>query len=216
MNEKAASRASAMRCPGGRTAIGARARRSKIESAGQCENTAAIDMRLDEIGDRLEARFERLRLARLHQAQMALGQRDCLVARQRAHDRNAHRLDRLNDEPAMALAADAIDDDAGDLQPLVIGRAALDDRRRRLRLAGNVDDQQDRHAERSRDIGRGAGAPGLAGTPSNSPIEASHSASALCPAACAASAARRLGAMAQESRLTPSRPDAAAWKAGSI
>src|ERR1700689_5589301 len=32
--------------------------KSAIESAGQCENTAAIDMRLDEIGDRLEARLE--------------------------------------------------------------------------------------------------------------------------------------------------------------
>ena len=55
-----------------------------------------------------------------------------------------------------------------------------------------------------------------AGTPSNSPIEASQSASSLFAAACAASAARSLGGMAQESRLTPSRPDAAAWKAGSM
>ena len=120
MNENAASRASAMRCPGGRTATGAGAGEGAIEFAGQCENAAAIDMRLDEIGDRLEARVERLRLARLHEAQMALGQRDRVVARQRAHDRNAHRLDRLDDKPAMALAADAIDDDAGDFEPLVI------------------------------------------------------------------------------------------------
>ena len=119
-------------------------------------------MRLDEIGDRIEPHVQRLRLARLHQAQMALGQRDCIVARQRADDRNTHRLDRLDDEPAMALAADAIDDDARDLQPLVIRSAALDDRRRRLRLARHVDDQQDRHAERRRHIGRGAGAPRLA------------------------------------------------------
>ena len=155
----------------------ARRGRSEIEFAGQRQDSVAIDMRLDEIGDRIEARVERLRLARLHQAEMALGQRDLVVARQRADDRNPHRLDRLDDEPAMALAADAIDDDAGDFQPLVIGRAALDDRRRRLRLARHVDDQQDRHAERRRDVGRGAAAPALAGTPSNSPIEASHSAS---------------------------------------
>ncbi len=58
--------------------------------------------------------------------------------------------------------------------------------------------------------------PGSPGMPSNSPIEASHRASALCPAARAASAARRLGPIAQELRLTPSRPDAAAWNAGSI
>ena len=99
---------------------GRRRRRSAIEFAGQRENAAAIDIRLDEIGDRLEPRLERLRLARLHKAQMALGQRDLLVARQRANDRDAHRLDRLDNEPAMALAADAIDDDASDFEPPVI------------------------------------------------------------------------------------------------
>ena len=76
MNENAASRASAMRCPGGRTAAGAGADEGEVEFAGQCEHAAAIDMRLDEIGDRLEPRLERLRFARLHEAEMALGQRD--------------------------------------------------------------------------------------------------------------------------------------------
>ena len=120
MNENAASRASAMRWPGGRSAT-ARARgRSESEFAGQCEDAVAIDMRLDKIGDRFEPRVERLRLARLHQAEMAFGQRDLVVSRQRADDRNPHGLDRLDDEPAMALAADAIDDDAGDAEPPVI------------------------------------------------------------------------------------------------
>ena len=169
MNENAASRASAMRCPGGRTATGAGAGEAPVERTRQCEDPIAIDMRFDEIGDRIEARFERLRLARLHQAQMALGQRDGVVARQSAHDRDAHCLDRLDDEPAMALAADAIDDHARDLEPLVIGGAALDDRRRRLRLTGDVDDQQDRHAERRRHIGRGAGAPSRARDPVEQP-----------------------------------------------
>ena len=94
MNENAASRASAIRCPGGRSAA-APAGRSEVELASECEDALAIDMRLDEIGDRLEPRLERLRLARLHEAQMALGQRDLVVARQRADDRNAHRLDRF-------------------------------------------------------------------------------------------------------------------------
>ena len=133
--------------------------RNAIEFARQCENTVAIDMRLDEIGDRLEARVERLRLARLNEAKMALGQRDMFVARHRAHDRNADRFDGLRDQPPVALAADAIDNDACDFEPLVISSAALDDRRRRLRLAANVDDEQDWHGERRRHIGRGAGAP---------------------------------------------------------
>ena len=120
MNENAASRASAMRCPGGRTAAGASVGEGRSSSPANARTPVAIDMRLDEIGDRLEPRFERLRLARLHEAQMALGQRDLVVARQRAHDRNTHRLDRLDDEAAMTLAADAIDDDAGDFEPRVI------------------------------------------------------------------------------------------------
>ena len=52
--------------------------------------------------------------------------------------------------------------------------------------------------------------PASAGTPSNRPIEASQTPSALRPAACAARAARSSGAIAQELRLTPSRPEAAA------
>ena len=63
----------------------------------------------------------------------------------------------------MALAADTIDDHARHLEPRVIGCAAFDDRGRGLRLAADVDDQQDRQAERRRHIRRGPGAPGLAG-----------------------------------------------------
>ena len=66
----------------------------------------------------------------VHEAKMALRQRNALVARQSPHDGDAHCLDRLDDKAAMALAADAIDDDAHDSQPFVISRAALDDRRR--------------------------------------------------------------------------------------
>ena len=77
-------------------------------------------MRLDEVGDRLEPGLERMRFARLHEAEMALGQRDLVVSGQRAENRNPHRLDRVDDEPAMALAADAIDDDAGDAEPRVV------------------------------------------------------------------------------------------------
>ncbi len=116
MNENAASRASAMRCPGGRKRDRSRRGRNESEFAGQCEDAVAIDMRLDKIGHCFEPRVERLRLARLHQAEMAFGQRDLVVSRQRADDRNPGRVDRLEDELAMALAADAIDDDASDAQ----------------------------------------------------------------------------------------------------
>ena len=132
-----------------------------FEFAGQRKHAAAIDVRLDEVRDRLEPGLERLRLAGLHEAEMALGQRDLVVSGQRAENRDPHRLDRVDDEPAMALAADAIDDDAGDAEPRVVRSAALDHRRRRLRLARDVEDEQDRHAERGGDVGRGAAAPAL-------------------------------------------------------
>src|ERR1700722_7229436 len=118
--------------------------RTEVELAGQREHAGAIDMRLDEIGDSLEPRFERLRLPRLHQTQMAFGQRDVLVARQSADNRNTQRLYRLDDEAAMALASDPIDDDAGDFEPLVICRAALDDRGGELGLGGGVEWQDGR------------------------------------------------------------------------
>ena len=73
-------------------------------------------MGFDEVGDRVEARVERVRLARLHQAQMALRQRQAVAARQRADDRDAERLDRLGREAAMPLAADPVEDDARDLR----------------------------------------------------------------------------------------------------
>ena len=101
---------------------------------------------------------------------MALGQRGLLIARQRANDGHADRLDRFTDKPAMALAADAVDDHAGDFEPRVVGYAALDDRRGGLGLTGDVDDQQDWHAERRRHIGRGACAPAL----SRNAVEETH------------------------------------------
>ena len=51
---------------------------------------------------------------------MALGQRDLIVARQCADNGHAHRLDRPDHEPAMALATDAIDDHPRDFEPRVI------------------------------------------------------------------------------------------------
>ena len=184
--------------------------------ARELENAPAIEVRLDEVGQRLEPRLERLRLGGLDESEMAFGQGDCFVARQRADDREAQRLDRLRDEPAMPLAADPVDHDAGDAEPRVIDGAALDDRRGRLRLARHVDDEQDRKSERRRDVGRGAAAAGRR----RNAVEQAHRGLAQRerpPAvASAASAPRSSGGIAQELRLTPSQPEAAAWKAGSI
>ena len=126
------------------------------------------------------------------------------------------RLDRVDDEPAMALAADAIDDDAGDVEPRIIGRAALDDRRRRLRLPRDIENQQDRHAERRYDIGRGAAAAACRGHAVEQPHRGFAERKRVL-------ARRLLSERGQELRrhrpgieIDAFRPDAAAWKAGSM
>ena len=95
MNENAASRASAIRCPGGLRARRAGRGRGKREGACERQDAGAVGVRLDEVGDGLKPRLESVRLARLNEAEMALGQRDFFVARQRADDGDAERLDRL-------------------------------------------------------------------------------------------------------------------------
>ena len=113
-------------------------------------------MGLDEVGHRLEPRLERFDFPGLDKPQVPLGQSNAIVSRQRADDRDPDRLDRLDCKPAVTFAADAIDDDAGQAQALVVEAHALDHGGGRLRLAGNIEDEQDRHAERGGDIGRGA------------------------------------------------------------
>ena len=120
-------------------------------------------MRLDEVGHGLEPLIERFGLARLHEPEMAFGQGEGVAARQGADDRDAERLDRLGREPAMALAADPVEDHAGDGEPIVVGRAALDDGRGRLRLAGDVERKQDRKPHEGGDVGRGAAPSGRRG-----------------------------------------------------
>ncbi len=135
--------------------------RGKREGARERQDAGAVGVRLDEVGDGLKPRLESVRLARLNEAEMALGQRDFFVARQRADHGDAERLDGLRDQSAVALAADAVDHDARDREARVVGRAALDDGRRRLRLPAHVENQQNRHAEGSGDVRRGAAAPAL-------------------------------------------------------
>ena len=216
MKENAASRASAIALARRPQRDGARRARGAVQFAGERKDASAIHMRLDEIGDSVETPVERLRLARLHQSKMAFGQRDVIPARQRADDRNAQGLDRLDREPPVALAPDAIDDGACDPQPRVKCRAALHDRRRGLRLPGDIEDEEDRHVERRRDICRSAAAPGRRRHAVEQPHRGFAQRQRAPGVAWLASALRSSGAMAQELRLTPSAPDAAAWKAGSM
>ena len=101
--------------------------------------------------------------ARLHQAEMAFRQGDIGRTRQAAQHRHAQSLHSPLHQQQMPGAGDAIQHYAGNGDARIIVHAALDDSRRRLRLAADIDHQQHRHAERRRDIGRSAGAPGWRG-----------------------------------------------------
>ena len=97
-------------------------------------------------------------LARLHQPEVALGQRHVRVAVHRADHRQPERRDRVAHQPLVPRARHLVQDHAGDPHARVVGREAAGDRRRGLRLAGDVEDQQHRHAEAPRQVGGGAAA----------------------------------------------------------
>ena len=98
----------------------------------------------------------------LHEAEMAFRQTDFFVARQGPQNRKPKRLDGRAHKPSMARACDPVQDHPGDFDARVEAGAALDNRRRRLRLPAHVEHEQDRPAERRRDIGGGAGPARLA------------------------------------------------------
>ena len=218
MNENAASRASAIRCPGGRSAAGAR--------AGEAQSSSPASART-----RPQSTCASMKSAiASSRASSASVSPACTRPRWRSGSAILSLRGRTpttgtpvasiasDDEPAMALAADAIDDDAGDAEPcVVICRAAPDDGRRRLRLPRDIEDEQHRHAQRGGDVGRGAAAAGLR----RNAVEEAHRGFAQRELACSRRArgerGQKLGRHGPGlSRLTPSRPDAAAWKAGSI
>ncbi len=101
----------------------------------------------DEIRHLLQARIQVVRFSRLHQAEVPLGQGDAWGTWQRPDDRDTQCLDRLGCQPGMPRAAKPVEHDTGDGQARIVGCKALDDRRRGLRLAADVQHQQHRPAE---------------------------------------------------------------------
>ncbi len=94
----------------------------------------------------------------LHQAEMAFGQHERLVARHSAENRHAQCGDGIGHEPAMPLAADTVQHDAGDPHIWIVRGEAPHQSRRRLRLTGDIDHQQHRQAKARGEVCRGAGA----------------------------------------------------------
>ena len=116
-----------------------------------------IEMVLGHVGEMFEPRGEVRVLRGLHQAEMALGQRERSVARNRAENRNVERGNRLRHEPHMPLAADAVQHHPADPYVTIMRSEAAHQSRRRLRLPGDVDDEQHRQAKPRGKIGRRSG-----------------------------------------------------------
>ena len=122
-----------------------------------------VDVRDDRVGDVVEALVQRFEFAGLDEAEMTLRQGERVEPRDRADDLHAERLDRAPGEPPMPRAADAVEHDPDHVDAGIVAHAALDHRRRRLRLPRDVDHQEHGQAQRGRDVGRGARAAGFAG-----------------------------------------------------
>ena len=172
-------------------------------------------MALRHVGEAVEPGREVGVLAGLHQAEMAFRHRQRRIARHRAEHRHSRCGHGIGDEPAMALAADPVEHDAGDAHGRVVGGDAAHHRGRRLRLAGHIEHEQHRQAEaRARDRRWRRGGPAAPAMPSNRPMTPSMTKISAAAAASRASASSSAGAIAQLSRLTLGAPVAAAWKAG--
>ena len=109
---KAASAASAMRWPGGGGGGNARAAVANVNWRRAGDHRVEIEMALRQVGEAIETRGKIGVLAGLHQAEMALGQCQRLVARQRADDRHVQRGDGVGHQHPVPFAADAVEHDA--------------------------------------------------------------------------------------------------------
>ena len=173
-------------------------------------------MGFNEIGHGVEQRLEPARLAGLHEAEVPLGQAHAVGARDAADHGMAERAYRIADKPRVTGAGQLVDHHAREPDAGVVGGAAMHDGGRRLRLAAGVHHEQDRPAGGGGDVGGRAGAAGFR----RNAVEQAHRSLAqheIGPRRGAPGEARdKGGSIAHASRLRLGRPDATAWKAGSM
>lgn len=100
-------------------------------------------MRFDEVRQRIEAGIDFRRLLGLHQPQVPLREHHGLFPRQGTDDRKPRRFQRLRSETHVARTTGAIEHDACNRHALAEALEAASGGRRRLRLAGNIEYQDD-------------------------------------------------------------------------
>ena len=141
-----------------------------LKRSGKTLNAGEIAIALGKLGEAMQAKLEVVVLERLHQAEVTLGKMDRLVARDGADHRNVERADGAFDRGAMAVAADTIQNDAGDANAGIEAGKAEHRGGGGLRLAVNVEHEQDRQTEVDGKLGRGALADRAGPAPSNRPM----------------------------------------------
>ena len=117
-------------------------------------------MAFRQVGEAIETRGKICVLAGLHQAEMALGQCQGLVARQRADHRHVQRGDGVGHQHPVPFAADTVEHDTGDADRGVVTRKAAHHRCRRLCLRGDVEHQEHRQTKARGEVGGRARAAG--------------------------------------------------------
>ena len=136
------------------TRMGSSGPRGKRNGADGVE----IHMGLHQIGHAVENYGEALGFARLHKAQMSLGQAHLPIARNGAEHWHARAGNGVGDEATVTLAADLVENDARNGDARIIAHAALHDGAGGLRLAAHIQHQQHRPARGGRNIDGGAAA----------------------------------------------------------
>ena len=176
--------------------------RGDARRCGELHDVIEIKVAFGQVGEEREPLIEIAMLARLHESEMALGEGERLVARDRAEDRNSQSHGRTGHESPMPLAADAVEHDAADPDLRIVHGETAHQRRRRLRLPRDIDHEQHRQAEAGGEVcGRSAPPWRRASMPSNSPIAPSMTSISAPPAASPMSASSSAGFIAQLSRL---------------
>ena len=154
------------RQPGDRSRCGA------FNGARAGKDGVEIDVPFGHVCQALKMRLQVAVLARLYESQMPFRQNDAFFARQSADDANAELRDRIGDQAAMALAADAIEDHARDGDVGIVRGESAHHSRGGLRLRAHVKHQKHRHGKTRGEIGGRASAPAR----SRHPVEQPHDA----------------------------------------
>ena len=127
---------------------------------GQRKDRVEVERALGHVGQAVEMRHQVGMLAGLHQAEVALRQRQRRVALDRADHRQADRLDGVAGQFSVPFAAQPVQHHAGDFHGRIVGGKAFGDGGGGLRLAGNVEHQQHREAVEPCEVGGRAGTAG--------------------------------------------------------